>query len=83
MSKRRKKELLWLIGVVLFYVLYNLPMVPKYGDAKGMIIHALVTLVPLWIIVYAGFFAVCKAMPIKDEDSDDSKDTSEKEEKTC
>jgi len=52
--KLSKKEKIWLIAVIAFYALYNLPFVPVYGSAIGTLIHGAVTLIPLWIIVYIG-----------------------------
>ncbi len=46
----------WLIMVVLFYLLYNIPYFPEYGDSQAALWHGALTLIPLWIIVYAGLF---------------------------
>lgn len=56
--KFTKAEKVWLITVILFYVLYNLPFVPAYDSAIGTLIHGLLTLIPLWISVYVGLFKV-------------------------
>jgi len=53
-GKSKCSEYWWLGLVVLFYILYNLPGVPKYGDVGGALRHALLTLVPLWVIIYFG-----------------------------
>lgn len=58
--KFTKAEKVWLIVVVLFYVLYNLPMVPSYDSPAGTLVHALLTLVPLWVSVYIGLFKVAR-----------------------
>lgn len=50
----KKIEKWWLALVILFYVLYNLPGVPQYGDAKSAILHGALTIIPLWVITYAG-----------------------------
>lgn len=48
----------WLILVVLFYVLYNFPGFPAYGNAKTAIWHGILTLIPLWAAIYWGLFRV-------------------------
>jgi len=63
--KITKAEKIWLALTVLFYVLYNLPGIPGYNDARGLIIHALLTVVPLWICVYVGLFKVLRQYRLK------------------
>lgn len=63
--KITKTEKIWLVLTVLFFVLYNLPGVPGYHDAKGLIIHGLLTVVPLWICVYVGLFKVLRKYRLK------------------
>lgn len=63
--KITKTEKIWLGLTVLFYVLYNLPGVPGYNNAHGLIIHALLTVVPLWICVYVGLFKVLRKYRLK------------------
>lgn len=63
--KLTKTEKIWLFLTVLFYVLYNIPGIPGYYDTKGLIIHALVSVVPLWICVYVGLFKVLKQYKLK------------------
>lgn len=58
--KFTKTEKVWLAVVVLFYILYNLPMVPSYDSPIGTLVHALLTLVPLWVSVYIGLFKVAR-----------------------
>lgn len=62
----KKTEKIWLGLVILFYVLYNLPGVPAYGDSKGAIIHGLLTIVPLWIVVYWGLFKLNNQRKLRD-----------------
>jgi len=66
--KMTKVEKVWFILVVLFYVLYNLPGVPPYYEAVPTMIHALLTVVPLWIIVYVGLARVYKTYKLKDDE---------------
>lgn len=63
--KITKAEKIWLTAVILFYVGYNLPFVPAYGHAKATLIHALITLIPLWISIYVGLVRVCRIYRIK------------------
>lgn len=61
----KKTEKWWLALVVLFYVLYNLPGVPPYGNAHAAILHGVLTIIPLWIIIYAGMFILHKQRRLK------------------
>lgn len=63
--KVTKTEKIWLGLTVLFFSLYNLPGVPAYGDARGLLVHALLTVLPLWICVYAGLFKVLRRYKLK------------------
>lgn len=47
------------------FVLYNLPGVPAYGNAYGLIVHALVTVLPLWVCIYIGLFRVLRKYRLK------------------
>jgi hypothetical protein len=66
--KLLKSEKLWIAAVATFFVLYNLPGVPAYGDARGLLIHALVTVLPLWIAVYVGLEKMGKVWQLRDEE---------------
>ncbi len=66
----KKTEKWWLILTVLFYVLYNFPGFPKYGDAKTAIWHAVFTIIPLWIVIYWGLIKVHKQRPLRDLSTD-------------
>lgn len=72
--KITKTEKIWLSAVVLFYVCYNLPFVPAYGHAKATIIHALITLIPLWIAIYVGLVKVCRIYHIRDHKTQKEQD---------
>ncbi|MCD8231381.1 MAG: hypothetical protein LUD14_06125 [Clostridiales bacterium] len=74
--KITKTEKIWLAAVIIFYICYNLPFVPPYGYAKATLVHALITLVPLWIAIYVGLVKVCRIYRIRDPKS------SEKQENT-
>ena len=66
--KITKAEKIWLALTVVFYILYNLPGVPPYGEAVPTIIHALLTVLPLWIIAYAGMTRIYKIYKLRDEE---------------
>ena len=61
----KKTEKWWLILTVVFYALYNLPGVPAYGDANGTFIHGLLTVLPLWILAYAGQIIINRQRKLK------------------
>ena len=63
--KISKAEKIWLFLTVLFYVLYNIPGIPAYLDARGLLIHGALTVVPLWICVYVGLFKVLRKYRLK------------------
>ena len=58
--KITKAEKIWLFLTVLFYGLYNIPGIPAYLDAKGLLIHGALTVIPLWICVYEGLVKVLR-----------------------
>ncbi len=68
-SKLRKvTEKWWLALVVLFYLLYNIPYYPEYGDSTAALWHGALTLIPLWIVVYVGLFRLSSLRQL-DEDA--------------
>ncbi|WP_371372845.1 hypothetical protein [Sporomusa aerivorans] len=61
MEKPYKKTEKWWLGLtILFYALYNLPGVPVYGDSNAALWHGLLTIVPLWVVVYGGMAVLSK-----------------------
>ena len=62
----KKTEKWWLGLVILFYALYNLPGFPAYGDSDAALWHGALTLIPLWIISYAGMIRLSRQRRIKD-----------------
>ncbi len=66
MMKITKTEKIWLAAVIILYVGYNLPFVPKYNDAPGLLIHAAITLIPLWVVIYVGLFRVFRIYKLRD-----------------
>ena len=61
----KRTEKWWLGLVVLFYLLYNLPGVPPFGDAVGALWHGALTLIPLWIVIYVGLFRLNSQRKLK------------------
>lgn len=68
--KLSKLEKIWLISVIIFYFLYNLPFFPSYYHSKATILHMILTIIPLWTAVYFGLFKVCKKQKLKKRKGD-------------
>ncbi len=64
--KLTKTEKIWLAVVIIFYTCYNLPFVPAYYHPKATLIHAAMTLVPLWIAIYVGLIKVCRIYKLRE-----------------
>lgn len=69
-KKLRRTEIIWLVAVTVFYLLYNLPGVPRYGDAPGMMLHAVLTIIPVWVAVYIGLIRVNRLEALRDDQSE-------------
>lgn len=65
--KLTKTEKIWLGTVALFYVLYNLPFFPAYGETIPALLHGALTLIPLWCSIYIGLFRVFREQPLKEK----------------
>lgn len=76
----KKTEKWWLGLVVLFYVLYNCPGFPAYGDAVAAIWHGALTLIPLWIISYVGMIKLNKQRRLRNSPIDQGQNISGKQE---
>lgn len=66
--KITKFEKIWLSLTILFYVLYNLPGVPPYGESIPTILHGILTVVPIWILGYYGMHKVNQIYELKEDD---------------
>lgn len=66
--KLTRNEKIWLAVVAGFYILYNLPWVPRYGNAAGALVHGVLTLVPLWVAVFFGMFRMFREFPLRDKE---------------
>jgi hypothetical protein len=66
MQKPYKKTEKWWLGLtILFYALYNIPGYPAYGDSNAAIWHGILTIVPLWVIVYGGMAMLNKQRKLR------------------
>lgn len=82
-SKRHKvTEKWWLALTVGFFVLYNFPGLPEYGDALGAFWHGGLTLIPLWIVIYVGLIKLNRQRKL-DYEALALEFTEEGEEKRC
>lgn len=70
-----KSERIWLALSVLFYALYNIPGVPAYENPRGMLIHGVLTVLPLWIVTYVGMKKVYSVYKLKDQKKAKEADT--------
>ena len=50
--KITKTEGIWLIITTILYIAYNIPGVPPYNQPTAPLIHAALTLLPIWVITY-------------------------------
>lgn len=76
--KLTKTEKIWMIVTTVLYILYNIPGVPPYGEAVPTLVHAALTVLPLWIVVYIGLSRVYKIYKLRDDtDTDDVSDKKE------
>ena len=76
--KLTKTEKSWITVVAIFYILYNIPGIPPYGEAIPTFIHAALTVLPLWIAVYIGLSRVYKIYKLRDDADEET--ASEKKE---
>ncbi len=68
--KLSRLEKIWLISVIIFYFLYNLPFFPPYHHSKATVIHMLLTIIPLWTAVYFGLIRICRKQKLKKREGD-------------
>lgn len=69
--KLTKAEKIWLTFVIIFFFLYNMPFFPAYNHSRATIIHALLTIAPLWFCVYLGLVRMCRKFKLKKGDISD------------
>ncbi|MCU6763748.1 Uncharacterised protein [uncultured Roseburia sp.] len=68
--KLKRAEKIWLISVIIFFFLYNLPFFPAYYHPKATIIHMILTIIPLWTVVYFGLFKMCRIFKLKKKEGE-------------
>ena len=71
--KITKTEKIWIALTVIFYVIYNMPGLPKYGDQVGAMVHGVILLAAMWLTVFIGTKMVYKIYPLKEEQKEDNK----------
>jgi len=84
-SKSYKTTEKWWLGLtIVFYLLYNLPGIPEYGDAPSALIHGVLTILPLWVISYAGLIILNRQRSLRTKcDSNKTLNYSDKEDTQC
>lgn len=65
--KVTRTEKIWLVLGVLFYLLYNFPGFPKYNDPVMTIVHGALTVIPIWVVCYAGLYIINKKYKIRNK----------------
>ena len=66
MQKPYKTTEKWWLGLtILFYGLYNFPGYPEFGNSSATIWHGVLTIVPLWIVVYGGMARLNKQRKLR------------------
>ena len=66
--KITKTEKIWILITSLFFLLYNIPGFPAYGDKVSAMVHALLTVLPLWITVFIGAKKIFNIYELRDEE---------------
>ena len=64
--KITKTEGIWLIITTILYIAYNIPGVPPYNQPTATLIHAALTVLPIWVITY--IFLHISAKPKEDDE---------------
>ena len=57
-----RTEKWWLAAVLFFWIFYNFPGLPAYGDIRGCIIHGIISFIGTFLHEY----------PLKEDDETDS-----------
>lgn len=61
-----KVEKIWLITTIVLFLLYNIPGVPMYGNDNGLLVHGILTVIPLWIVSYVGMTKIYKIYKLRE-----------------
>lgn len=67
-----RTEKWWLAAVLFFWVFYNFPGFPAYGDIKGCIIHGIISFIGTFLSVFIGCKLTEREYPLKEDDETDS-----------
>ena len=65
--KITKTEGIWLIITTILYIAYNIPGVPPYNQPTATLIHAALTVVPIWVITYIFLPKVYRIYKLRNE----------------
>ena len=71
--KITKTEWIWLIIITVLYIAYNLPGVPPYDQPTATLIHAALTVVPIWVITYIFLPKVYRIYKLRNENKKEDK----------
>ena len=67
-----RTEKWWLAAVLFFWVFYNFPGFPAYGDIKGCIIHGIISFAGTFLSVFVGCKLTEREYPLKEDGEVDS-----------
>ena len=71
--KIKKTEWIWLIVTAVLYIAYNIPGVPAYHQPVPTLIHAAITVLPLWVLTYIFMPKVYRIYKIREENKKEDK----------
>lgn len=71
--KITKTEGIWLIITTILYIAYNIPIpgVPPYNQPTATLIHAALTVLPIWVITYIFLPKVYRIYKLRNEKKED------------
>ena len=69
--KITKTEGIWLIITTILYIAYTIPGVPPYNQPTATLIHAALTVVPIWVITYIFLPKVYRIYKLRNEKKED------------
>jgi membrane protein YdbS with pleckstrin-like domain len=71
--KVTKIEWIWLIVTAVLYIAYNLPGVPAYNQPVATMIHAALTVLPIWVVTYIFLPKVYRVYKLREEEKKEDK----------
>lgn len=66
-----RTEKLWLAAVLFFWVFYNFPGFPAYGDETGCIGHGIISFVGTFLSVYVGCKLTEQEYPLIEDEEEE------------